>query len=430
MKKSVIGLCLLSSLCANVSFAESVESGVVKTDYSQLNSLYKNGEFNKLQEQLSIFNANDNQDMEVLFFNGLLNSHVGNYKEATKYFRKMLEKDPSLIRPRLELALSLQNSGDYVAAKYNYEQALSTRLPQDAVDKIYQKLGEIRTKLPVYNFSLSMISDSNPQRISYNKVVYINGLPYTLNNSNVQTKYGVLATGDAHIPMSFDTSLYLNAYAEIKEFSGKNIDSMYGQVSFGKSFVKGEDTLTGEVGTHISSYAGKKQSDGLFVSMNGFKRLNDKTGVNANVSYKTYDYQDYDFLNGSLSSINVTGLYVPDQTSRVEASIGVSNYNAKESSYSYVQPSYSIRYMKEFGGGWLTGVKYSGLNTEYKSDDVFFGIKRNDFENRVELELSNRKFIIGKFIPKVSFGYSKVDSNIDAYSYDRKYLNIGFSSQF
>ena len=46
--------------------------------------------------------------LEVLFLTGMLAAEEGDFAKAADEFRAMLARDPSLIRPRLELASALQ----------------------------------------------------------------------------------------------------------------------------------------------------------------------------------------------------------------------------------------------------------------------------------------------------------------------------------
>ena len=61
-------------------------------------------------------------DKQVIFLSGVVHYHVGEYRLAADEFRVLLAMDPSLLRPRLELARALYMLGEYDAARYHFEQ--------------------------------------------------------------------------------------------------------------------------------------------------------------------------------------------------------------------------------------------------------------------------------------------------------------------
>ncbi|MDP3817882.1 MAG: hypothetical protein Q8Q57_02650 [Methylotenera sp.] len=77
---------------------------------TQLESLFATQKLEELKLLLTTLRAEKQPHLAVLFISGMLASQEGDYKTAADEFRAMLTRDPSLIRPRLELALVLQKS--------------------------------------------------------------------------------------------------------------------------------------------------------------------------------------------------------------------------------------------------------------------------------------------------------------------------------
>ena len=159
-------------------------------------------------------------------------------------------------------------------------------------------------------------------------------------------------------------------------------------------------------------------------------RASPALGVTSELSYKTYHYANLPYLNGDMKSVNLTGIYVPQATQRLEIGAGFSHYAAQEEAYTYNQPSASARFMQEWQGGWVTGMRLQALMADYAAPDPFFGEKRRDTEGRVEFDVLNRKLKFWSFSPKLLLGYVERSSNLDLYSYKRMYGRIGVSTEF
>lgn len=410
---------------------DQTSHSTIEPSIAEIEHLYAAKKFAELKPLLVALHGQTPTHLAVYFLSGTLAAQEGDYPKAIDEFRAMLTRDPNLIRPRLELASALQKNGDRQSAKYHYEQVLSANLPNEVRSNIYQLLSDIRERLPSVQFSLDIVSDSNPKQATNNRVIMIGGLPYTLNDSSkAKTVYGTAMSADVHWPLASDPTWFAHAYGEINEYPRKDLDSMYGQATLGKRFDWGQNNISTEIGGHVSSYQNHKQYDGWQVRGTGFIRASPKLGVTSDLSYKTYNYDNLPYLNGDMKSINLTGIYVPQATQRLEIGTGFSHYSAHEEAYSYNQPLVSARFMQEWQGGWLTGMRLQALMVDYAAPDPFFGEKRRDAEKRVEFDVLNRKLKLWSFSPKLLLGYVERNSNLELYSYKRMYARIGVSMQF
>lgn len=408
----------------------------IATDYdldsriAEAQALFAAKNYTELKPLLASLRAEKPPHLEVLFISGMLASQQGDYANAVSEFRKMLARDPGLFRPRLELALALQKSGDTRAAKYQYDQVLAASLPEQVRDNIYNQLGDIQSRLPSFHLSLDVVSDSNPNQASNNSIIYIGGLPFTLNNSSAKSAYGLSLSGDLHWPLASDPSWYAHAYAEVNEYGKRDFNSIYAQTTVGKRLDWGWNNLSTEVGGHVSNYQGHPQYDGWLVRSTSFIRASDQWGLSADATYKKYNYNVLSFLDGDMKSLNLTNIYIPQPTQRWELGAGISQYSAKEPAYSYTQPQASIHYIQEWPEGWVTGAQLKALVADYNAADPFFGVVRHDKEARVEFDLQNRKLQLWSFYPKILIGYVDRSSNLDLFNYKRVYAHIDFSTDF
>ena len=201
--------------------------------------------------------------LEAMFLSGVAAAQRGDFAVAADRFRAMLTRDPTLIRPRLELALVLQKAGDRESAKYHYEQVLSAPLPDMVKWNIYRQLGDIRARSPSIKLTLELASDTNPQQTTNSKVVMIGGLPHTLSDTNQgKLKWGAAASAEVNYPLPVDPSWFVQAYGLVYEYPGRELDNLYGQASLGKRFEFGKDEISISAGAHVSAYRDHRQYSG------------------------------------------------------------------------------------------------------------------------------------------------------------------------
>lgn len=393
--------------------------------------LFAQQDFERLQPLIEALRAVPEPHLEMLFISGMLYAQAGRFDQATQEFRLMLARDPSLVRPRLELALALQKAGDRQGAKYHYEQVLAADLPEPVVRNVHRQLFDIREREPSVRMSLELSSDSNPKLATQNRIVDIGGRSYALNeNSRAEQVRGVAGTADAHWPLPSDPNWFAHAYGEIYEYPGGALDSQYVQAALGKRSEWGQHHVSLELGGHAYWRHGDKQYDGGTARGAGFLRLSPQLALTGEVSLKTLSYPDLPYLSGSMSYLGGTAMYVPQPALRWELGASVTRYKAREAAYTYTQPSVTARLVREWQGGWITGVRAQALVADFDAPDPFFGEARHDRETRVEFDLLNRKLKWWSFSPRLLVGYARRDSNLALYDYRRAYGRIGLTREF
>jgi tetratricopeptide (TPR) repeat protein len=422
---------LLMLLFANSLWAGEAEKPGGDSRLIDAGRLFAQQDYARLQPLIDMLRAVPEPHLEVLFLSGMLHAQAGRFDQAAQEFRLMLARDPGLIRPRLELALSLQKSGDRQGAKYHYEQVLAAGLPAPVMDNIYRQLGDIREREPSVRMTLELSSDSNPKQATHNRVVYIGGQPYALNeNSRAELIWGLAGTANVHWPLASDPSWFAHAYGELYEYPGRALDTQYGLATLGKRFEWGRHHISLEAGGHAYLRQGEKQYDGGAVSGTGFLRVSPQLALTGDVSLKTLTYPDLPYLSGSMTYLGGMAIYVPKSTQRWDFGVGVTHYQAREAAYTYTQPGITARFMHEWPGGWITGVKAQALLAGFDAPDPFFGEVRRDRECRLEFDVLNRKLKWWSFSPRLLVGYTWRDSNLELYDYKRAYGRIGLTREF
>ncbi|HEX7952593.1 MAG TPA: surface lipoprotein assembly modifier, partial [Burkholderiales bacterium] len=393
--------------------------------------LLENGRIAEAQAIVSELRDVAQPDQQVLFLSGALYFIGGRYDEAAAEFRRMLTRDPTLVRPRLELARALYMSGQYEAARYHFEQTLAAPLPEQVRRNILGYLDAIREHLPTFAFSLDLVSDSNPKQATTSRVVQIGNLLFQLNDSaRAREAQGVLLTGQGRYPLPADNSLFLRGYVEYYDYAGRDLDLLYAQALGGKHVNLGGHGVDIETGGHAAIYAGKTLYSGAIGRVSDFIRLAPALGLNLALDAKQLDYADYPFLDGWQHTASADLRRALDSRSSISGGIAFTLGTAREQAYAFERPALMLRYLREWQGGWISSLSWQGAHFHFGGVDPFFGSVRTDRENLAEFGIVNRRLSYKGFSPRLTLGYADRRSNIELYSYHRAYLRVGLVSEF
>lgn len=397
----------------------------------QVATLVEAGQYEQAHRLLILPRMQPRPHLEVLFLSGLIYARQGAYHSAADEFRSMLARDATLIRPRLELAHALFISKDYEGASYHFQQVLAGNLPDEARAKVLAFLSAIREQLPSFSFSLDIVNDSNPKQSTNNKTVTIGGRTYRLNTTAPdQTIRGVVLSGSAHIPLPGDPSWFTRANASLTDYPNTDNDQLYLQATVGKHIGFNEKTLTLEAGHQFFEYRGRNLYSGAVWRASEFWRQNDRLNWQAVLQGGQQTYPDYPYLNGWQHTLSLENQFVQSANSRWQTGASYSRNQVRELAYSFSNPGCYFRYVHEWQGGFISGIRWQKSLSSYFGDDPFFGMRRHDSEQRIEVDLVNRNWQIGKLSPRLLLGGVHHVSNISLYEFRRNFVKIGVSREF
>ena len=265
--------------------------------------LLESGRIDEAQAIVSGLRAAPNPGLQVLFLSGALYAMKGRYREAAEEFRLMLARDPTLVRPRLELARALFLAREYNAARYHFEQVLASPLPDMVRANVLNYLTLIRERVPSFAFSFDIVSDSNPKQATSSSIVEIGGLLYQLNQSALaQRATGILVTAQGKVPLPADPSWFVRGYVEHYDYPGGALDQGYGQVLAGKHIDLGRHGLDFEGGAHLADYAGHTLYQGATWRVSDFVRLGQTVALNLGAEARDLRYEIFRFYRAGNTS--------------------------------------------------------------------------------------------------------------------------------
>lgn len=393
--------------------------------------LVETGQYEQARKQLALSRMQAVPHLEVLFLSGQIYAGTGDFHSAADEFRMMLARDATLVRPRLELAHALYMARDYEGASYHFQQVLAGSLPDEVRVKVQGFLAAIREQLPRYSFNFDIVSDSNPKQSTNSKTVTIGGRSYQLSTIAPDRKvWGEVLSGSASIPLPGDPSWFTRVNASMTDYPNKDSDQLYLQAMVGKHFGFAAKTLTLEAGGQSFDYGGRKLYSGAVWRVSEFWQQSNRVSWQAALQGGQQMYPDYSYQNGWQYTLSLDNQFAQSANSRWESGLSYSRNRAREAAYAFATPGVYARYVHEWQGGLISGVRWQKSSSDYWGSDPFFGLIRHDGEQRMEVDVLNRSWEIWGVSPRLLLGSIEHTSNMTLYAFRRNYVKIGVSREF
>ena len=419
---------LLPLLLLALPFAVTAAS---RDEIELATALFARGDVDKAEAIVQRLRREEPPDLQVIFLAGLILVERGRYEEAVDEFRRVLARDPRLLRPRLELARALYLAKDYEAARYNFEQVLAAPIPEAVRQNVLWFINQIRERVPTFAFSLDVVSDSNPKQATSSQVVDIGGRLYVLTESSrAEEAFGLILSGFGKLPLPADPSWFATGYIENQDYSGRELDQTYVQMLGGKHLNAGSHRVDLQVGGHYGAYQGDDLYSGALARAADLIRIRPNLFVVLHGEAAQFEYGDFPYLDGWQFTGAAEMRYALSLTQSLHASIAYYHRTAEEPPYAFTGPSAAARYSQEWSGGWIGSGLLQYSSYDYEANDPFFGLTRSDREWRWELAIANRKLAFRGFLPRLTVGGIDHRSNIPLYDFQRTYVRVGVTKEF
>lgn len=395
--------------------------------------LYAEGKYDAVRTLLAQLMLAPVPNLQVLFLSAQLAERDGDLTRAAALYRAMLNRDPSLIRPRLELGRVLFMAGDYDGANYHFERVLASPLPPSVVANVEKFIKRMREQEGYFNVSFSLTPDSNANQGASSRQVVIQGLTYTLSdNTKPRSTLGLDVLINARRNFGSNRKSFVRGYVDYQDFPNSTYDFSYLLGYAGHNFNLGTHILTLEAGyqqaysQHVSLYHGWALRAADYV------RLKPNLGVEVALDSRRFDYNRANALyTGTRTTLSTTAAYSPDTASQWRGGLSVTRTTAQIDPYANTGLGLQLEQYRELPWQNLSsGVRLYLSGTRYDTTDPFWGVQRSDRNARLELDLTKRDWNWKGFAPRITVGVVRNQSNIALYDYVRGYMRITASRDF
>ncbi|HET8727864.1 MAG TPA: porin family protein, partial [Alphaproteobacteria bacterium] len=169
--------------------------------------------------------------IEREFIDGMTSYEARDYRGAEAAFRRILDRDPGLLRVRLELARTLFMEKKDEQADYHFRLAAGERPPRQVIRNIIRFREAIRARRAWrFNFEVGFAPDTNINSATDKQTVDIYGLPFQLDpGGRAQSGTGRLVGADASVRLNRDGKLpvYAGAYGRWVRYRDHRFDDSY-----------------------------------------------------------------------------------------------------------------------------------------------------------------------------------------------------------
>ena len=402
------------------------------------------GNYNQAQDILVKMPQTNSLPVEIerWYLLAQIEQKKGNIDEAIRIYRKILDQQPDLVKIRYELAICYMMKEQWYRADYHLRLAMAaTDIPEDVKHRMMY-LRYVARKNKNWNvwFNFGAAPDNNVNQAVGGKEciknewgVFCRDLPEPEKavGTNLMLGGNYEFKLSDHWRWKNDAMIYTNIYDKHK------YDDLYLSSSTGPRYVweNGDVWLAGIINRrwygwdrYNWAYGGK-----LDINYDWSRKLS--SGLSLRMMDNKYDEYG-DWMDGQLYTVMPHIVYSLDATKYIVLRGIFERETAEVDAYANRKYGGSIGFGAEIPYGfhiyfepYYSWVNYDGDRWVVKSN-TYKPVKEKDFLQRYSLSLSNNKFEVWGFVPTVTFGYTKKDSNVHAREYEKWTAEFTFQQRF
>ena len=368
-----------------------------------------------------------------------LNKSVASYRSLSANF-----PDNNFIR--FQLAETLFYNQEFEAAKGQFERLRASRnvQPQDIV--VFDRYLEAINSKEDWNFSFgaTFLNDKNLANSTKQgtSMILPNGASVTYSTPRQEGKGVSLWLGaDKRWSLNngryvaFDTSASKKYYWDNKRYNEVN-----GRVGLGFGYADARFNI------QVTPYINKRWYAGGFNGSESLKNYANTYGASLSLSYwltqkvkysafYNYGYDLYEkridrnLYDGAMHSLTNSVMYFPSTTQYWSLALDYARKHARNKTNAYERIGSRLTWGQEWPLGFATSATLGIAKRSYK-ERTYFGIIQDNKEYSTSVSLWHKKVHFAGFTPKVTWSYSKTDSNIPIYSYDKHQVFFDISKSF
>jgi tetratricopeptide (TPR) repeat protein len=352
------------------------------------------------------------------------------YREANELLLNLYERTGSP-RVLLEGARVLYAAGEYAEAEKLFRSVLRLDTPMLVQEKVARYLDDITTTNGRLDFSIGMVTDTNPRATTSAETITLFGQTYAYNpgfdtTAKTGMSYSLVAEKSTGLKNEYVWGLTVNG--------AKFHDSDFDRTSIEESVsyrLSASPRLSVRLAAEQYFLAGDYLYNMPSVTLRHLKELSGETYWTNDVKAGLIAYRDFDYLGGMVYSYN-TGIGRPIMENVIlGAELGVDSMSAQESAYSYSTKSISLLlniYVPDFFIKYQLRASLS--RRDFESADPFFGVVRSDQKSGVFLNIVKSDWRFYGMAPVLDIGYENNSSNIELFSYKRVISTVSFKKMY
>ena len=372
--------------------------------------------------------------IEQDFVDGITSYAAHNYRHAEASFRRILDRQPALLRVRLELARTLFMEKKDEQADYHFRLAAAEHPPAMVARNIIRFREAIRTRRAWrFNFDFGFAPDTNINSATDKQTVDIYGLPFRLDpNAHARSGTGAFVGGDASIRLNRfgKVPIYLGAYGRWLRYRDHHFNDAYAGAEAGPEFHLAGGRLRTTATGLMRSYGERRLVTSVGVHLDYEKLIGDKWTIGGTLLVRHNDYARRRDVDGWDAEGRISANRPLGPTTLGFAYGSVERNWAIDPGQAFWRGSVGIGVLREIGWGLRSQL---GVDVARQIGDgplAPFGKKRRDWLLQGSLSLYKRDWNVGGFAPSLSLSVTRNYSMLPLYQERRVRGEIRLTKAF
>lgn len=394
---------------------------------------------------IEAYKQTPNQDLSLIEWAQAVLTREGNLNASTALYRKLLAHFPDNHFIRFQLAENLFFNQEFETAKEQFERLRAVpNLPKNDVELFDKYITTIEAK-DRWNFSFSanFLNDKNLSNAAKQgtKMTLANGATITYDTPR-QTGKGISTWLGADKRWGLADGKYITANIGVANkyyWDNKKYNDLTLNAGLGMGYANARFNLEFVPTVSKRWYAGGANStEGLKQHTNGFGaglsasywlKENLKYGFYYNFGYDQYTRAYNKHLVGANHLVSNSLMYYPNTRQYWQLALDYSKKYARSKQEQYSRYGTRLAWGQEWPLGISTSTSLGISKREYVGTSFLLGKPQKNTEYSTNVSLWHKQLHVAGFTPKITWSYSKTNSNIPIYSYDKHqvFLEVGKS---
>lgn len=401
---------------------------------------------NILPGYIKLYNFVPNKDQSLIDWANAILLRDKNLNDSVSAYRSLLTSFPENNYIRYQLAETLFYNQEYDASKNQFEKLRSVPdlTEQDRI--IFDQYIEAINSKEDWNFAFgaTFLNDKNLGNSAEpgTQVTLPNGATITYNSERQKGK-GISAWLSADKQWRLSGKKYLaleSSLASKYYWNNKSYNDVNAHLGLGLGYSDARFNI--QLTPYFSKrwYAGGlnsgeslkqySQTYGADLSLSYWLAQQLKYSFSYNYGYDTYSKMKYDDqYRGASHGLVQSILYMPKPTQYWSLALDLNKKYAKDKTNAYDRIGARLTWGQEWPYGISTSTTLGVAKRDYK-EMTFLGKKQKNKEYSLSLSLWHKELHFMGVTPRITLNYTKTDSNIAIYSYDKKQIFFDVSKSF
>lgn len=381
------------------------------------------------------YDLNATTDTDILYMRGQCLQALGRDAEAIAPYEQILSLNPRANAVRLPLARAYRLSGQSGRARENLREVLAANPDGAIADNVRNALQAMQAQKPwFFRAEGGVVYDSNISAGPDTAEITVLGLPFTLGTaSREQDSFGYNAelSGAYRFALNDRSALVAQAsYSHTDYFENSLFDSQIVSAAFGPAYSFGPWQFNANIAANWRALDRDTYSRGIGANGRAAYRFTPRTSASVSAGIMDQNYQS-DARDGVTSY--ALGTVAHQVTDRIvlEGGYAVSKETAEDDRFENTKHGPTVGAAVRMTDEWQGRFNLSYSDADYDGADPFFNnqARRDELYSAsatLSYDLGARMNVEGLAL-NLRGSYTRADSNLEIYDYDRQTVTLSVS---